>query len=193
MKRILEAKIRYGIMALEGGRPRPGQFILTEKDRKALGDAERVNDEISRKGILYFGNRDLAGPDPGTTRVFMTGNRVMREELSRDKNNVLINGLGELGRYKPAGERKTVFYLHLSAPDAALVRSAASVCGSAGIGFVLVSSGNPFPLTVTGAAQAGLLSFSDTAVSIRQLGRCLNGEFRPASGGSLRLGIEKGK
>ncbi len=193
VNRILEVKIRYGIMPVGKEKSRPGVFRLTGRDRKALSDAGRVNSELSRRGIYYFGGRDLIRPAAGVTRVFMTGNRLLREELSRNKNNIIIDGLGGLARHKPARDRKAVFYLHLSAPDPALARSAAALCASTGMGFVLVSSGNPFPLTVSGAVQAGLLSFSDTAESIRQLGRCLNGEFRPASGGSLLLGIGKGK
>ncbi len=193
VNRILEAKIRYGIMVLENNRPRPGRFVLAEKDRKALDDAQRVNVELSRRGILSFGGRDGVSPAAGVTRVFMTGNRVLRGELSRNKDNVLISSLGELGRYRPAAGKKTVFFLHLSSADPGLVRSAAALCGVSGIRFVLVSSGNPFPLTVSGTVPAGLLSFSDTEESVRQLGRCLNGEFRPAAGGSLLLGNEKGK
>ncbi len=193
VNRILEAKIRYGIMAMENNTIRPGRFVPNEKDLKALDDAGRVNVELSRGGILRFGGRDRVCPPAGVTRVFMTRNRILQNELSRKSNNVLINSLGELGRYRPTGEKKTVFYLHLSSPDHGLVRNAADFCKKTGMGFVLVSSGNPFPLTVTGAAPAGLLSFSDTGESVRQLGRCLNGEFRPAESGSLLLGIEKGK
>jgi len=193
VNRILEAKIRYGIMAPEKGVCAPGRFVLTEKDRNALADADRVNAELSRRGILLFGDRGLVAPPAGVVRIFMTGNPILRNELSRKKDNVLVSGLGEVGRYRPAPGKKAVFYLHVSSHDPAPVRSAADFCRKAGIGFVVVSSGNPFPITVAGAAPAGLLSFSDTAESVRQLGRCLNGEFRPAAGGSLLLGNEKGK
>ncbi|HNW29358.1 MAG TPA: glycoside hydrolase family 3 protein [Spirochaetota bacterium] len=193
VNRILEAKIRYGIMVPVKGKCVPGKFVLTEEDRKALADADRVNAELSRRGILLFGDRDLVAPAAGVVRVFMTRNRTLQNELLRKKDNVLVNSLGELGRFRPAPGKKTVFYLHVSAPDPGVVRAAADFCRKADIGFVLVSSGNPFPLTVAKAAPSGLLSFSDTAESVRQLGRCLNGEFRPAAGGSLLLGNEKGK
>ncbi|MBP7738775.1 MAG: glycoside hydrolase family 3 protein [Spirochaetes bacterium] len=193
VNRILETKIRYGIMSVDNNRARPGRFALDDGDRRALADAGRVNRELSRRGIFFFGDRALLKPAPGTTRVFMTGSRVLREELSRNRDNVIIGGLGELVRYRPAAGKKTVFYLHLSGSDPGPARDAAALCDNLGMAFVAVSSGNPFPLTVSGAARSGLLSFSDTPESVRQLGKCLNGEFAPATGGTLLLGIDRGK
>lgn len=193
VNRIVEAKIRYGIMTVEEGASCAASFALTDADRKVLARAGAVNEQLSRKGILYFGDMNLLRPAPGATRVFMSGNKILRDELSRNSGNVIIGSIGELWRYVPDGKRRTVFYLHQSAANPGPVRSAADFCRRHGIGFVMVSSGNPFPLTAAGAADAGLLSFSDTGESIRQLGRCLNGEFRPAAGRPLLLGIEKGR
>ncbi len=188
VNRILETKIRYGIMTVENNRARPGLFELSDGDRRALADADRVNGELSRRGILFFGDRALLKPAPGAIRLFMTGSPILRAELARNKDNVIIGSLGELGRYRPAAGKKAVFYLHLAGSDPDPARSAAELCENLGIAFVAVSSGNPFPLTVSGAARSGFLSFSNTPESVRQLGKCLNGEFAPATGGTLLLG-----
>jgi beta-N-acetylhexosaminidase len=193
VERIIEAKIRYGILSYEEGTCRPGKYALTEKDKKAFKDSGSVNESLSRKGILYFGNEELIRPETGTIRIFITQNGILRKELSRNVNNIILTALGELGSYVPAKDKKTVAYLHVVQPDIEYIKSVAGYCKIKGIDVILVSSGNPFPITVSGIVRAGLLSFSNTEESIRQLGRCLNGEFRPRTGGSLLLGIENRK
>ncbi|OHD64813.1 MAG: hypothetical protein A2176_10875 [Spirochaetes bacterium RBG_13_51_14] len=186
--RILEVKIRYGIMTIEKGM---GRFTLTDKEKGILDGAERVNEALSRKGILGFGRQELIDPGDGAIRIFMTRNRILREEISRNADAVIISGFGDLTRFAPAQGRNVILYLHLAQPDPGSLEKAVRYCAHNGIDVVLVSSGNPFPLTVSGLVRTGILSFSDTDESIRQLGRCLSGAFRPGRGGSLNLGTEK--
>jgi beta-glucosidase-like glycosyl hydrolase len=191
VRKIIEVKLRYGIMGLEKGRPAPAPFTLTDKDRKALERANEVNAGLSRGGLLYFGRDDLLRPAKGTVRLFVVMNRFLREELARVPSNHIAAGLGEAPRFAPGKGGKAVLYLQIVKPDLAYLDSAVRFCAASGMDLVVLSSGNPFPITVSGLARAGLLSFSDTEESNRQMGRCLNGEFDPKTGGSLQLGLQK--
>ena len=191
VRRILEVKLRYGIMGLEKGKPTAAPFALTDGDRRSLADAERVNAGLSQQGLLYYGRRDLLRPHKGTVRVFIPVSPVLRDELSRVKTNAVAATLGEAARFAPRKGGRTVLYLQVVKPDLAYIDSAARLCAATGMGLVVLSSGNPFPITVSGLAQAGLLSFSNTDESNRQMGRCLNGAFEPKTGGTLQLGLQK--
>jgi beta-glucosidase-like glycosyl hydrolase len=191
--RIIEAKIRYGILSYDDGTCMPGKYALAEKDKMALKDSGSVNESLSRKGILYFGREEFLRPETGSTRIFITQNATLRKELSRKANNIIVTAFGEVDRFTLAKDKKSVAYLHVMQPDIEYIKNVTGYCKNKGIDVVLVSSGNPFPITVSGIVQAGLLSFSNTEESIRQLGRCLNGEFRPRTGRSLLLGIENRK
>ncbi len=191
VRRILEVKIRYGIMTDGAGTPGPAEFVMTEKDRAALAGADEVNAGLSRGGLLYFGRHDLLRPAKGTARIFITTNRFLREELARVPGNRIAASLGEAARFAPRKGEKAVLYLQIVRPDLAYLDAAVRFCDTSGMELVVLSSGNPFPLTVSGLARAGLLSFSDTEESNRQMGRCLNGEFAPRTGGTLRLGLQK--
>jgi hypothetical protein len=191
VQRTIEVKLRYGIMKLEKGAPAAAPFVLTDRDRRSLEQASSVNAGLSRQGLLYFGKRDLLRPGKGVTRVFVPLNPFLREELSRVKTNAVAASLGDAARFAPKKGGKAVLYLQVIRPDLGYLDSAARFCASAGMDLVVLSSGNPFPITVSGLAQAGLLSFSDTEESNRQMGRCLNGEFDPRTGGTLQLGLQK--
>ncbi len=189
--RIMEAKMRYAIASpVDGGRPREA-FTLTRADRRALDGAAEVNERLSREGVLYYGDRALLNDGPGRTRIFVTRSQPLIRELQRNGTNVILDAFDTFRGYRTGEEGKTVLYLHLNRPEVALLRDAASHCAARGVALVLVSSGNPFPLTTAGVAPSGLVSFSDTEESLRQLGRCLNGEFSPAGGGEALLGIEE--
>jgi beta-glucosidase-like glycosyl hydrolase len=191
VRRIIEVKLRYGIMNLEKGRPETAPFVLSEKDRRSLEEAVAVNAGLSSQGLLYFGRRDLLRPGKGVARVFVPVNPFLREELSRVRTNAVAASLGDAARFAPGKGGKAVLYLQIVRPDLAYLESAARFCASAGMDLVVLSSGNPFPITVSGLAHAGLLSFSDTEESNRQIGRCLNGAFEPKTGGTLQLGLQK--
>ncbi|TFH39407.1 MAG: hypothetical protein E4G96_09140, partial [Chrysiogenales bacterium] len=189
VRRIMEIKFRYGIASPVNG-ALPGPFILSDGDRRALARAERVNQRLSRGGILYSGDRTLLAPRKGRARIFITGSRVLRDELTRKGESGLFENFAAFRGYRPPVKGGAVLFLHVVKHDLAYVREAASYCEAAGIHLVLVSSGNPFPFALSGLARAGLFSFSDTEESVRQLGRCLNGEFRPAHGGGALFGID---
>ena len=112
----------------------------------------------------------------------------MRDGLSGVKNGFIADSISALQASRAFKGKRTVVYLHMAQPDLPSIRRAAAFCAKRGADLVLVSSGNPFPATVSGIVTAGLLSFSDTGESVRQLARCLTGAFEPAAGGSLLLG-----
>lgn len=191
VRRVLEVKMRYGILSYQKGKIAPGGFVLDDRDRKFLRESGRVNEELSRRGILYYGDRRLLSTSRDRPRIFITASPVLKKVLLEDPRNILC-GFREIDRY--AGKAKNaVIYLHVVQPDAAYIGAVSAYCASRGFALVVVSSGNPFPITVSGQAAAGLLSFSDTEESLRQLGRCLNGAFRPAAATRLDLGIPLSK
>ncbi|MBN2079136.1 MAG: hypothetical protein JW838_09225 [Spirochaetes bacterium] len=188
--RIMETKMRYDIASpVDGGQPREA-FILTRGDRRALYRAQEVNERLSRRGVLYYGDLSFLDSGAGRTRIFVTKSPVLRKELARNEMNVILDDFDSFRGYRTRDGGDAVLYLHLSRPEVGLLRNAASYCTARGVPLVMVSSGNPFPLTTAGLVRAGLVSFSDTEESLRQLGRCLNGEFSPAGGGAALLGIE---
>jgi len=191
VRRILEVKMRYGIMTGEPGKPALPEFVITEKDRKELEGAGDVNAGLSRGGLLYFGRPDLLRPAPGTARVFVPMNRFLREELARVPANGIAASLSDAARFAPKKGSRAVLYVQIVKPDLAYLDAAIRLCTSSGMDLVVLSSGNPFPVTVSGLVHAGLLSFSDTEESNRQMGHCLNGEFEPRTGGTLQLGLQK--
>ena len=77
--RIIETKIRYGILCCENGTYRPGKYFLTEKDKKALKDSGSVNESLSRKGILYFGNEDFYRSGCGRDAYLYNTGRYSKE------------------------------------------------------------------------------------------------------------------
>ncbi len=188
VERIIETKIRYGILSCNEGVCRPADFIATEEDRKSLGEAGRVNEALSRKGILYFGPRESLRPPGNTARVVVTQSAVMKDALAGGGISMIAASLGELSGAAALQGKRAVVYLHMVQPDIDYLKRAADYCRKKGMGLVLVSSGNPFPATVSGLVTAGLLSFSNTEESVRQLARCLKGEFEPGTGGTLLLG-----
>ena len=190
LSRILEVKMRYNIIAYENGRVHIEGFALTDKESLVLKEAPRVNSELSKRGILYFGDAGLLYPGGSAVRLFITPSAALRGVLKQNKNNIIC-GIHEVARLMAKKGGKTVLYYHVSKPDLKSIQIIAAYCKNKGVGFVIISSGNPFPITVSGLVQAGLLSFSDTDESIRLLGICLNGGFRPALNSRLFLGIKK--
>jgi beta-glucosidase-like glycosyl hydrolase len=188
--RILEAKMRYGIMAYEHGRVRRVYSPLTGKEEKILSDAGRVNSELSRKGTFYFGDISLLNPGRNATRIFITSNTMLRQVLDKNEANIIC-GINELARFTARKGTKIIIYLHVVEPDLHRIQAVARFCEKRGFALVLISSGNPYPITVSGIVRAGLLSFSDTDESIRQIGICLNGGFYPTIDSSLFQGIKK--
>jgi beta-glucosidase-like glycosyl hydrolase len=188
IRRILAVKLSYGIMRLDKGKVRAGSFTVTHTEERLLSEAGRVNSELSRKGLLYFGDMKLLRPGDETERIFITASRLLRDILSEDRKNIVC-GPSDLHRCTARVENNTVLYLHVVQPDLERIRSVSQYCAHMRIGLVIISSGNPFPITTSGMVHEGLLSFSNTDESIRQLGRCLNGRFMPRRDADLDLGI----
>jgi beta-glucosidase-like glycosyl hydrolase len=189
VRRILEAKLNNGVMRLEKGKIRAGGFAITHEEERLLSEAGRVNSELSRRGLLYFGDIKLLYPGGDAERIFITSSRLLGDILSEDKENIVCGPI-DLRRCTARVREKTVLYLHIVHPDRERIRAVSRYCAGKGIGFVLVSSGDPFPITASGLVGAGLLSFSNTDESIRQLGLCLNGRFMPMRDAGLDLGIK---
>jgi beta-glucosidase-like glycosyl hydrolase len=190
VRRILAAKMRYGVLSFQDGKARMVPFALSGKERNLLNDAGRLNEELSRRGIFYYGTIKLLYPDKKTKRLFITRDVRLCRVLAENRNNILYS-INDLARYLPEKRANVIVYLHLDQPDLAYLNYVSAICKRKEIALVLISSGNPYPITESGIVQAGLLSFSDTDESIHQLGICLNGGFMPALDRNLFQGIKK--
>ena len=195
VKRILEVKLRYGIMTLREKKIGFGAPEYGRDDMKLLDQAGAVNEEISRKSILFRGDRSLLAPPKEISRIFITVNGDFRKHLVLDENDrVAVSERGLDLRPGPGGAGKVVYY-HVEElkPSIQRLKNLSAACRKAGAGLVVVSSGNPFPLVASGEASSIILSFSDTAESLRQLAYALNGDFFPSMEGRIFLGLGNGK
>ncbi len=190
VRRILEAKMRYGILSYKNGKAQLAPSIFSSEERNMLGSAGNLNVELSKKGLFYYGRPEYLNPGKNAVRLFITQDARLRLALSGNKKSIMFS-TADLARYRPEKGADTIVYLHVDQPDLDYLRYVESICKKKGAALVLVSSGNPYPVTESGIFKAGLLSFSNTDESVRQLGVCLNGGFMPAQDPSLFQGIKK--
>jgi beta-glucosidase-like glycosyl hydrolase len=189
VRRIMGLKLKYRIIEYRDGVVRPGSPAYDDDDRALLRGAASLNREISRKGILYHGDPRYM---PGKSRapgILVTQNPLMEKAVGGAVPVLKGFDAGAVRSFRHAKGEGAVLFYHIDHDNAAAVRGVASACSSIGIGLVVVSSVNPFPVTRAGAADNYLLSFSNTGESIRQLGLCIKGEFMPKMGAPLQLGI----
>ena len=189
VRRIIEVKIRYGIMAPVRGKKSLPAFACSQEELEILNGADALNRELSRKGMLLFGDAGRALPDAPIRRYVFTQSKLLQSELSKAAVTVPCDNI-VLCLDRATRGPKGVLYVHVVEPQVGFVRWAASACRERGVECVLVSTGNPFPLTMAGSMESGILTFSNTDESIRQLALCLSGSFRPRTGG-LRLRLEE--
>lgn len=189
VRRIIEVKIRYGIMEpVRGKKPLPA-FTCSQEELEILAGADALNRELSRKGILLFGDTGRALPDATVRRYVFTRSGMLTSELAKAAVSVPCDNIVSCLDRASRGP-KSVLYVHVVEPRVGFVRWAARACRERGVECVLVSTGNPFPLTMAGSMESGILTFSNTNESIRQLALCLSGSFQPSTGG-LRLRLEE--
>ncbi|MBN1534647.1 MAG: beta-N-acetylhexosaminidase [Spirochaetes bacterium] len=189
VRRIMELKLRYRVMDYRDRMVRQGSPGYDADDRALLQRADELNREISRKGILYHGDPRFVSARGTASRIALTQNGIMVKAIGGAIPVLKGFDAAALRSFRRDRGDGSVLFYHIEHENAASVRNVAEACDRIGIGLVVVSSANPFPVTRAGAADNYLLSFSNTQESVRQLGLCIRGDFVPRMGAPLQLGI----
>lgn len=202
VKRIIEIKLRYGIMDYTDGKIHYTRIRYSDKEMRLLSEADKINAEVS-SGSVYFQSGDNSSLitiyNKDFTKVFLTANEQLIKEASGDpKNSVFLNEKEFFKFLKFYGTNisqdiinsKTVLYYHIQKPDILLSQSIIEAAQKKNIKVILLSTGNPFPLRDLKNLVPILFTFSDTEESIKQMINCLKGDLKPASKINVYLGFK---
>jgi len=192
VKRILDLKLRYGIIEMKNGSAILAGYQPGKIGDRILSESEKVNRELSRKSISFIGDENLIRPS-GRIRIFVSGDRVFFQNLNLDESNLYYENITrkQLLDIKTSLKKNIVVYYYPEYDDLQSVARMKQVCDGGAADLVVLFSGNPFPLVKSGLAANMVISFSNTVESIRQMAECLNGAFVPKKGSTIDLGSTK--
>ncbi len=179
VRRILELKLRYGIMKRAGKSTELCRFVPNDEEKEILNSSEKVNRNLSRKGVAYHGKLSLLHPPAETERIFISANTVFSRELRPDANDSVIESADRLAALKKSSNKR-IAYLFCERNYLRVVKRAADICSKKEIELVLISSADPFPIALSALADNMLFTFSGTPESLKQAACCLAGDFVPA-------------
>ncbi len=195
VSRIIELKIRYGIMGVEQGKIEPREARYTDEQLKLLARADEINEALTRKSI--FAHRF----DPALVLAIRSGDSIpvlasesgyLRNKFSeRFKTGIICNeiSLAGLSASVKAERHKDVIALyHVNTPDPQKAAALIESCRRAGVRLCILSTGNPFPLSALPDLPATLYSFSNTKESMNQILNCLAGDFSPSTSPKFNMG-----
>lgn len=184
VRRIIEMKIRYGIMAPPaepGEKKKDNSFSLTRDDYEFIEYAKTLNKRITRASICYKGSlKDIQSP-AAAKRLFILEEKMLRGVIAPDKNDRILPSLKKLetaGKLKNPGKATVAVYAFYR-PVEKRIRYFTSLCRKKGFRPLIVCTANPFPALKAGDDVSVLMSFSNTPESIRALGAALAGELEP--------------
>jgi beta-glucosidase-like glycosyl hydrolase len=186
VEKIIKLKLKYRIMTYKEGKISLTTVKYSKKDLALLRRAERVNRDLSRKGILYSGDQSILKGK--RKKLVVTANRVLRRRLEKSESVELHTSISKA--IDSAGTKSASVYYHIERGSTGHLRDIKNRCDKRGVPVVFVLSGNPFPFTSSGSGGNYLMSFSNTDESLRQLGSCIMGDFQPKTKHSLELGLE---
>jgi beta-N-acetylhexosaminidase len=194
VKRILDLKLKYKIMAYKNGTTSLVPAAYSEKEMKLLEKAPEINSRLSRAAIYYYGeDAVLKGDD--RKRIFISDNKILRENLIKSENALVYDSIWRINaaEVKKLKGEKVSLYFFIDEPLAGTLSSINDYCAGKKYDLVVVSAGNPFPIARLQYIKSVLCSFSNTEESIRQLALCLNGEFKPKKNINYYIGFGEKK
>ncbi len=186
VKRIIEVKLRYGIMEVEKGRLVPTEVSYADGDEALLKQADDINRELSRKA-LYLYNRNGSGRGclrtEGRRIMFLTKDPFVRKEFMsrRDAPVEIADGADALLGSRKNWDGKTVVCYHLDKPWPSELDTLQALSRVKTLKLVVLSTENPFPLIGQGIEATVLFTFSNTEESLRQALDCLFCRARPGT------------
>ena len=182
VRRILETKLKYGILAFSKDKKviLP-EFLLADTEKEILKKDKEINDELSKKSISYRGNAALLQPDEETVRIFVSNALTFTDNLSLDKNDVKVadfdSAVAIINRLPKNAKCILYVYSYNSRPP--YFENIRSVCEKKSIPLVAAVSGDPFPLLRSEAYDTLVMSFSNTPSSLEFLAKACSGVFAP--------------
>lgn len=200
--KIVELKLRYGIMDLVNGAIIPARVSFSENDHKLLSESEKINEKVSREAMYFHGTAHTVLPTSrsGDRSIFITDDplltRVISHELTKAK--IVKNGARFIRfcnshlKIKSSQVKSisdvTVFYHVEKLNRRELLRIIAYTERHA-MRLTILCSGNPFLLSGISSLPPVLFSFSNTLCSKRAMIRCLRGEYSPRTKININLGF----
>lgn len=191
VNRIIELKLRYNIAGYnkEEGSIYPAEFQYSDKSRKILDQAQSINSSISRGALYYSGNDDFFKRKE-EKRIYISGNRAFRENLSLKTGDRLIYYSDEI---RSEGGDKTLegttVVMQTYRLNKAFAESLRRRIVKSGGRFVIVYSGNPFDLAGWDSDIPVLFTFSFSEESMKQAALALNGDFIPSGKINCEIGF----
>ena len=113
VRRILEMKMRYGIMNPSEKSGEGRKYLFTRDEVKLLEGARELNRKISSRSICYAGNLQNVYHPGDTRRVFYMEEYRLKKRIARKGNNIFVSSeeldsffidqLGSVSRFQTEG------------------------------------------------------------------------------------------
>lgn len=204
VKRIIELKLRYGIMGYEDGKIRYCRIRYDDEEMELVKKAEELNRIISREAIYLYereGGESILKDFRNYQRVFMTSNEILQRELQKGmiegqmftNDRDLIKYLKDFNSGFKKGiidSMRAVVYYNFNKVELVNIKRIKKLSEERGVKLVLLSTGNPFPLSDIEGLPPTLFTFSNTEESLKQLVAVLKGEFEPRRSINVYLGLD---
>jgi len=183
VNRILELKLRYKIAGYNEEKHKIylSDSEYTEKEKKFLAEKDSINSMLSREAVFYSGEGKLYSRDEDEKRIYVSGNRVFRENIKINSGDAIFYS-AEKALSSMKGENdpgKVTVVLQTYRINRNYAQSLYRRIKKADGNFLIVYSGNPFDLSGWQTEIPILFTFSFTEESMKQAAICLNGGFEP--------------
>lgn len=186
VKRILEVKLRYGVMRYDKDRVISIIPTLSEEDKLLLSRSGEINSALSAKAIMHYQSENLLFPEiTAADHSYVITDNSKFAALVNEKSDGKIKVVSSVDSV-PSSDRNMgslLFYMgniNNSVNDQ-LVKS--------GMRVIYLVINNPFSLKNLATKPEALLSFSDTDQSFIELANCVAGLKKPNEKVNLNLGF----
>lgn len=186
VNRIIEMKIRYGLIVPEGSEPRADEKKSAVKMRAQAAD---VNRTLSRKAVFLENGAGISFTE-NTERLIVTANKIIIESLKNKNGTLVFDSVEAALAYstKNPSSAARALVLHHANPSDAELKPVGDRYKRAGVKFAVLYTGNPFLVYPHLKTIPVIFTFSPTDESIRQGGLCAAGEFEPRRSINYGLG-----
>lgn len=188
--RILEQKVRYGILKKDKQSLKMKEFVLTDDDRDILSQANKINRLASQKALYFcagkndpFSNYQVRGS--GQNCVLITSDSTAVAAFKRRFKDITV--LKKWDAKKTAGKRVYVVTGSSSGKEIAEMVSQEHLDNKK---VLVIYTGNPFRLYDRTVIPPTVFTFSNTDCSIQQAVGSIAGDFTPADNINVDLGFK---
>lgn len=201
--RVIEVKLRYGIMDFVEGNVTASKISFGDDEIALLSRAEHINRRVSRDAIYYSGEEISTFEEIGTGMlhpVFITTSRRLQHYLrSGIQSGEIFNSVYGFTRYyrahrrvkPPADSERSIIFYHVEKGDMRSLAKLLDFTRRNSLRMIILSTGNPFELSRLASLPPALFTFSNTDASLRELVACIRGEFAPRREVAVNLGIRR--